>query len=1081
MKSIRSACGSALVLVVVSLFALLVVAFIVINFVQLMGTHKEAQTAIDAASLTAAKDMSRIVIDESDGCHFGVVGLTDDVPRKKDSRPVLGINTVMATVRLDAIIANKLGSSTMLVLAAHDLQRVQADSLALRKKIIQSFDKKSFLDKDGNKVNLLHDVNQAYDDNAIRLGNGKRVGDVTLRAGSYKTAQGTTNVPTPMPQSLAQVDASTSSGFVGKTVYKPLVDVPVNYSANGSQGKLVFKFLPLGNEISLVSESSVDFQDPGSVNTWSGYLPPYLVKAEVDQEVSAAATMGGKNQVRPSGKMHVSAVAACGSPIRSFGSGLFQIAMPGGPPPRGQGPDCTSVQSIMNSNQIKLTQAPAEINSRNRNPLTAAQLGTASSYVPSWNRTSSGAWLSAQGGAVPASAGGRLVTSNFRARNTDDPSVVLACCVYDWLHAMYLRPNAEAVVNSLTANLNLYGNGSQQTSWNFGNGDAFIPAAYASSKPKYPVTFGLFSVPTDGVNDPRDLRNFDKNPDGFRRQLPNVFGYVPADMTLPDQALVVAMDEESNVVTTNGESPITLVDFFNAVIRTNQVSSQTFHAAMAVLKVKTAEGKVLNKNLSNAVHSQDQSAISSLNQQISTLKAKVKRAEAAAQNAHYAVTLSLALLNDRKAISGQGITELAPNKFEIIGGYFLPPTKAATADEINGEGAVSTGQDASASIRDWCVAPKKGQPQIAIFQRSQAVTSSNVSDSGFLAPVFAASAVPQSQLNIIDFKVVGDVTADSRSGLVTMSRPTTTPAGANVISGQLIYQNTAALITRAPRNNVQEIWNCIARDNGANYAASTAYFANSNDAGFNQNLASGDNPTLIAEWTLRCPAPSLVPTNPSTPSTPSNPNTPSTPQTPVTPGNPGNPGTPSIPGVPSVPGIPSTPSTPSTPTTPSTPSGTCQKAPVVTIGGMGFVSYGDTGRDSSLKDVTPVVDSAGNVTYTLDGRTLHFFETENAWVDAANEYGLSTNHGGLDINGNEQARQNNQQLNSMKEKDFREYFNSRLQGENKVVTNLNQLGGNVHSQGTDFMNEVMRWQIYRQAFYFTFDADMCAHLYSWSS
>lgn len=1052
MNNKRNSHGSMIVLVMVTLIAMLVIAFVVLNYSQLFATHKEAQTAIDAASLAAAKDMSHIVIDEKDGCYFGVVGLVDDAPRKKDNRPVLSINTLMATVRLDAIIANKLGNSTMLVLAANDLQNVQADCLRLRKKIVQALKDKSFSDKDGNKINILDDANNTFDTNSMRLGTGKRSGNLVLSVGQYASPQGTTNIPVPTPQNLAQVDQSTSAGAGGKTFYKPMVNVPMTFSANGSQGTFNFKFLPIGNDISLVSGVSCEFPDLQNVNNWPGYLPPYLIRAEVDQQVTAAAQPGMKKSQEGgndttrlvSSTIHSQAVAACGGPVRTFGTGLLQFSMPGGAPPKGQGPDCTSLLSIMNSSQIALNSLPPEINSQNSNVVSASQLGTASRYTPAWNKNSTGSWMRADGGAVPASNAATLKSDAYRTRTADDPSVVLSYCVYDWLHAMYLRPNVNEIVSKLSANLNLYG--SQTTSFSDGQDGPFLRAAYATTKPHYPVTFGLFNVPLDGTNDPRDLRHFDESPAGYRRQLPNVFGYVAADMTLPDQALVVSMDENSNVVTTNGESPQVLIEFYNAIVKTNSIAAQTYKAAVAALKQRAQEIHVLQDKAAAQDKAGDQQALASTNQAITTAMANGRRARAVAGNAHYAMSVTLSMLNERKALSGLGITELNQKKFEMIGGYFFPPTLAATTEQILGNDPIPTGQDGSLTDqqRDWAALPIKDQLQFVLFQSLKQATSSTASPNGqalagMIQPVFAASTVPQSQNNIYTFKVVGDATQGSSSGgSITMEKPNTTSSGFNVIQGQLIYQNTASLITSSNGSSVQEAWNCIARDNGANYSGSNSFFANSADSGYNGSSTASTNPPLIAEWSLRCPAP--------------------------------------VPG----PG-------------PASANCTTQGAVSMPIGGgqtQDFITFGNAGRrvefssvntggsatgpSSSLSQFTVDVDSAGNVTYLYQGVPVHLFGDEASWTNSM------TSLGGQWASG----------VNS------RDLFvkqrggtaSSTAVGQQSVPLHDWWVGGSdaiskvtPGTTLTQAQTEAALWSMYSQVTFYTLDANMCAHLYVWSS
>jgi hypothetical protein len=1050
MKSARSNCGNTLVLVVITIFALLVVAYLAINFAQLVGTHKEAQTAIDAASLAAAKDMSHIVIDDKDGCHFGIVGLVDDLPRKKDNRPVIGINTLMATVRLDAIIANKLGSSTMLVLAADDLQRAQADCLTLRKKIVRAFNDMTFSDKDGNTISIIDDANRTYDENQVKLGGGKRKGNILLSAGWYQSPQGTTNIPVPAPQNIGQVGASTSVASGSTTVYRPMVDVPVLFSANGSQGTFHFQFLPIGNEISLVSGQACEFPDPSGVDNWPGYLPPYLVRAEVDQEVIAAANLQKEEKDkletrRPTSTLHNAAVAACGGPIRAFNTGTLQLAMPGGPPPKGQGPDCTSVRTIMNSTQIKLTAVPPEINSQNKTLVPATQLGTASSYTPTWNKQSLGAWLIAKGGAVPANSKATLEPSSYRTRGTDDPSVVLAYCVYDWLHSLYLRPNAEAVVNGLSADLNLYAGSTQTSSAIFEQGNPFIPAAYANVTPKYPVTFGLFNVPTDGVNDPRDLRNFDKDPDAYRRQFANVFGYVAADMTLPDASLVVAMNERGGVVTTNGNPAESLFDFWNAIAEMNQYGAQTIKAGKEVFDLKYGEVKAEEEKLKKMSETmqKDRQAAASMAEEFCKLEEKrtqdmfvLGRAMAAMLNGSSGVNVSLGMMNDRKALTALGVTKANSLSYELAGGNFYPPGRAATKEEIMGKEPVNTGQDAACPVRDWCAPPvKEGEAPILFFVSSRkAAIGSGPSRDTFLQPALAAGTVPQQNLNIIVFSVKGDATSGGTSGSISKDNPKMTIYGNNVLEGQLAYQNTASLVTKSPGSSLQEVWNCIARDNAYNYSASTGYFANPSAEGSNSIPATQGYPALAAEWTLRCPAPIGPPTT------------------------------------------------------------SCVTKPFVNLHSYAAFDSPGSNKNSDLSKVSVSTDPSGNVSYSFNGAEMHFY-TGNDWMDkvlytnsfappgttsAANndpamKGGLYRGMAARDATGFGTAVTSGVQIVS----NYTQAQWEKWRSDHLLLTNTNQYASYNFKDQTKAGDYL--YSVYSQIVFYTLDQNSCPQLYRWSS
>lgn len=157
MKNRRLYQGNTLVLMIAFVSVLLLsVAVFVMFYIQGIGTHKQAQNAIDAAALQAAKDIGEIYIDTNEGSYFGPVGVSDNMPPGNDTnkRPIVGINTLMATIRLDALIAEQLGSSTMLVLAREDYEKARATSSKLQQKIIKACAGQVVKDRNGHDINI---------------------------------------------------------------------------------------------------------------------------------------------------------------------------------------------------------------------------------------------------------------------------------------------------------------------------------------------------------------------------------------------------------------------------------------------------------------------------------------------------------------------------------------------------------------------------------------------------------------------------------------------------------------------------------------------------------------------------------------------------------------------------------------------------------------------------------------------------------------------------------------------------------------------------------------------------------------
>lgn len=171
---IKSSGNSLLFFLALSSTLVVLGAFVVLNYKQIACNEIEAP--IDAAAIVAAKDLSRLVIDEKDGCHFGVMGLIDGGQRKKDAKCVYGINTIRAAIKKNIAIAKKYHNQEKLAAAEKDLANLETDSLVLRRKIANAVVVGKFEDQDGNIVNLLDDTNNAFDSYALRRGKGKRSG-----------------------------------------------------------------------------------------------------------------------------------------------------------------------------------------------------------------------------------------------------------------------------------------------------------------------------------------------------------------------------------------------------------------------------------------------------------------------------------------------------------------------------------------------------------------------------------------------------------------------------------------------------------------------------------------------------------------------------------------------------------------------------------------------------------------------------------------------------------------------------------------------------------------------------------------
>ena len=190
-KITRNAHGSMLVLIIAfTALIVLAVLFFALGFVRLTGTQFEQKTAIEAAALAAAREMSNIVITTTD---FGYVGLSDSAPVGVGTSAgdtyytqVHGINTLIGTTLVDYIIGKQLGIDEIMDLSIVDLNRAKAAGDALVVELNKcTVSTGTSVDKDGNVVNPYKAAEDAYRANQVRM-----TGKSNYKAGSMKLALG---------------------------------------------------------------------------------------------------------------------------------------------------------------------------------------------------------------------------------------------------------------------------------------------------------------------------------------------------------------------------------------------------------------------------------------------------------------------------------------------------------------------------------------------------------------------------------------------------------------------------------------------------------------------------------------------------------------------------------------------------------------------------------------------------------------------------------------------------------------------------------------------------------------------------
>lgn len=313
-SSNRSQKGNMLALIGAFSAGIFILLFVfAMVYLRLIGTDTERKTAIEAAALAAAREMSNIVVPNDD---FGLVGLSDSAPNGTDTQAgdnyytsVHGINSLMGTTLLDFIIAQELGDSELQVLARQDRAKVQAaaDQLlaALQASIVSGG---SGQDKNGNTVSPYQAAENAYKSNQVRMAGANS----SYQAGSLQLSLGAitgglqTNIETPAGWSGSIPGSATIAGK-----YKSYV--PVTRSSQ------TWVFAGIGDAVKIVDHKKF-------VNSVSGlpFQHGTIVRAEAIHNVSADGAIRNLKAV------------ACAQPASVFdpkpNPGALVISFPDGIP-----------------------------------------------------------------------------------------------------------------------------------------------------------------------------------------------------------------------------------------------------------------------------------------------------------------------------------------------------------------------------------------------------------------------------------------------------------------------------------------------------------------------------------------------------------------------------------------------------------------------------------------------------------------------------------------------------------------------------------------------------------------------------
>lgn len=316
-KSKRKTRASVLLLVLaVTLGIITAIVIFSISYVRLTGTQSEQKSAIEAAALSAARELSKIVVDTP---QFGYIGLSDSAPNGTNTssgdgydNAVHSINTLMGTTLLDYLIGEDLGSAyggdEIKILAQRDLDDLKIASATLMTALNGAITPTgSGLDKNGATVRPYQEALNTYNSNSIHM-----AGTSSMQANSLQLSLGalTGGAPTNV-----RVPTGWSSSWPSTVATNQRYKSYTTITRNGVD----WVFAGIGEDVKLVDLNK--FQ-----TTISGL--PYqfgtIVRAQATQNVNDNGTIRSVMS------------AACAQPASVYdplpAPGALVVSFPDGPP-----------------------------------------------------------------------------------------------------------------------------------------------------------------------------------------------------------------------------------------------------------------------------------------------------------------------------------------------------------------------------------------------------------------------------------------------------------------------------------------------------------------------------------------------------------------------------------------------------------------------------------------------------------------------------------------------------------------------------------------------------------------------------
>jgi hypothetical protein len=251
----RNKRGAIIYLYIAIAFAVIALFMFGSRVLLLLTERGKYQQALESAAMRASVDISEIVINDP---YFGFISLSDQraigrttMAGDGEPLPVHGINTIIATTRLDYIIAQETGDGQLEQLALEDMRHAREAAIQLDKVLERALSPNSNdaasvpRDMDGNEVHAYADALSMYEKSLQSFTTANPEGFKLTLGWLRNGTQTITPIPVSNSLSKKERERYVKAGTEINGYYRAYVDIPV--------GNEHFSFAGLGTEPTLVS------------------------------------------------------------------------------------------------------------------------------------------------------------------------------------------------------------------------------------------------------------------------------------------------------------------------------------------------------------------------------------------------------------------------------------------------------------------------------------------------------------------------------------------------------------------------------------------------------------------------------------------------------------------------------------------------------------------------------------------------------------------------------------------------------------------------------------------------------------